>query len=88
MQLGTTVSAHGCLQFLKKPPLENGEMDEFLRRNLEESMSTNSIAYKEKETKGSIRLQSRYVEEGFKQRAGFWGYLMQITYQVGQLNPH
>lgn len=59
-------------------------MDEFLRRGFEENTSTNSIAYKEKETKGSIKLQSGYVEEVFKQGAGFWGYLMQTTYQVGQ----
>jgi len=54
----------------------------FLRRDLEESMLTNPIAYKEKEKKGSIRLYSQYVEEEFKQIVGFWGYVMQITYQV------
>jgi hypothetical protein len=43
-------------------------MAEFLRRDLD--------------TKTSIRLQTRYVEEEFKQIAGFLGYLMQITYQV------
>ncbi|RDX57730.1 hypothetical protein CR513_63006, partial [Mucuna pruriens] len=80
--LGTIISAHGCWQYLNQPPLENEEMAEFLRRDLEDSMSTNSIAYKEKETKGSIRLQSQYVEEEFKQRVGFWGYLMQIIYQT------
>ncbi|KAJ1397948.1 hypothetical protein SESBI_31429 [Sesbania bispinosa] len=81
--LGTIVSAYGCWKFSNKPPLlENGEMAGFMRRDLEESMSTNSIAYREKETKGSIKFQSRYVEEEFKQRAGFWGYLMQITYQT------
>ncbi|XP_057427171.1 uncharacterized protein LOC130720537 isoform X1 [Lotus japonicus] len=80
--LGTIVSAHGCWQLLKKPPLENGEMDEFLRRGLEDSMSTNSNGYKEKEIKGSIMLQNRYVAEEFNQIAGFWGYLMQITYQT------
>ncbi|XP_020228960.1 uncharacterized protein LOC109809940 isoform X2 [Cajanus cajan] len=80
--LGTIISAHGCWQYLNNPPIENGEMAEFLRRELEEGMSTNTIAYKENETKGSIRLQSQYVEEEFKQRVGFWGYLMQITYQT------
>ncbi|XP_061373618.1 uncharacterized protein LOC133315946 isoform X2 [Gastrolobium bilobum] len=80
--LGTIVSAYGCWQFLNKTPFENGEMAEFLRRDLEESMSPNSIAYKGKETKGSIKLKSRYVEEEFKQGAGFWGYLMQIIYQT------
>ena len=32
---------------------------------------------------GLIKLQSHSVEEEFQLRAGFWGYLMQITYQVG-----
>ncbi|XP_027367877.1 uncharacterized protein LOC113873770 [Abrus precatorius] len=80
--LGTIVSAYGCWQLLNKPPLENGEMAEFLRRDSEESTSTNTMVYKEKETKGSIKFQSQYVEEDFNQRAGFWGYLMQITYQT------
>ncbi|KAK2403386.1 protein rolling protein [Trifolium repens] len=67
--LGTTVSAYGCWKlFNKPPPLQNGEMAEFLRRDLD--------------TKTSIRLQTRYVEEEFKQIAGFLGYLMQITYQT------
>ncbi|RZB85099.1 uncharacterized protein LOC114370301 isoform X1 [Glycine soja] len=78
--LGTIISAHGCWQYINKPPLQNGEMAEFLRRDLEES--TNSIAYREKETKSSIRLQSQYIQEEFNQRVGFWGYLMQITYQT------
>ncbi|GAU40587.1 hypothetical protein TSUD_36040 [Trifolium subterraneum] len=67
--LGTTVSAYRCWKlFNKPPPLQNGEMAEFLRRDLD--------------TKSSIRLQSPYVEEEFKQIAGFLGYLMQITYQT------
>jgi len=84
MQLGTIISAHGCWQYINKPPLENEEMDFFLKRDLEESIPTNPIAYKEKEMKDSIMLQSQYVEEEFKQRVGFWGYVMQITYQVSQ----
>ncbi|KAH1227127.1 hypothetical protein GmHk_10G027449 [Glycine max] len=82
--LGTIISAHGCWQYINKPPLQNGEMAEFLRRDLEES--TNSIAYREKETKSSIRLQSQYIQEEFNQRVGFWGYLMQITYQLRLTN--
>lgn len=80
MQLGTTVSAYGCWKILNKPPLQNGEMAGVLRRDLEESL----LITNGKETKGSFRLLSRYVEEDFNQRAGFWGYLMQITYQVCQ----
>jgi len=82
--LGTIISAHGCWQYINKPPLQNEEVDLFLRRDLEESMPTNPIACKDKETKASISLYSQYVEEEFKQIVGFWGYLMQITYQVCQ----
>ncbi|XP_068493452.1 uncharacterized protein [Phaseolus vulgaris] len=80
--LGTIISAHGCWQYINKPPLQNEEVDLFLRRDLEESMPTNPIACKDKETKASISLYSQYVEEEFKQIVGFWGYLMQITYQT------
>ncbi|XP_047149330.1 uncharacterized protein LOC124821488 isoform X1 [Vigna umbellata] len=80
--LGTIISAHGCWQYINKPPLENEEIDLFLRKDLEESMPTNPIPYKDKEMKGSIRFQSQHVEEEFKQRVGFWGYVMQIIYQT------
>ncbi|TKY61670.1 hypothetical protein E2542_SST11521 [Spatholobus suberectus] len=80
--LGTIVSAYGCWQFFNKPLIHNGARAEFLRRDVEETMSTNLIAYQEKEAKGSIKLESRYVEEEFQQRARFWGYLMQTTYQT------
>ncbi|XP_061366271.1 uncharacterized protein LOC133309505 [Gastrolobium bilobum] len=70
--LGTIVSAYGCWQFFKKPPVDNGGR----------TMSINSIAYQEKETIGSSTLQSRYVEDEFQQRTGFWGYVMQTTYQT------
>ncbi|CAL0316511.1 unnamed protein product [Lupinus luteus] len=80
--LGTILSAYGCWKFLNKSPLQNGERAEFLGRGVEEGVSTNSIVYKYKETKGSIKLQSVYAEEEFKLGAGFWGHLMQIIYQI------
>ncbi|KAK7337573.1 hypothetical protein VNO77_18155 [Canavalia gladiata] len=80
--LGTVVSAYGCWQFYNKSPARNRVKEEFLKKDVEETISTNFIAYQEKETKGFIKLQSRYVEEEFQQRAGFWGYLMQTTYQT------
>lgn len=85
-QLGTVVSAYGCWQLFNndKPHVENGARAEILKRDTEEALCTSLIAYQEKETKVSIKLQSRYAEEELQQRAGFWGYLMQTTYQVGQ----
>ena len=84
MQLRTMVSAYGCWQFLHKPPIEIEARAEILERDLEQSTSIMTPTYKEKETKHSIELQSRYTEREFQQRAGFLGYLMQTTYQVGQ----
>ncbi|RDX94302.1 hypothetical protein CR513_23326, partial [Mucuna pruriens] len=80
--LGTIVSAYGCWKFFNKPLVHNEANADFLRRDVEETMSSNLIAYQEKEAKGSIKLESRYVEDEFQQRAGFWGYLMQTTYQT------
>ncbi|XP_004496037.1 uncharacterized protein [Cicer arietinum] len=69
--LGTIVSAYGCWKLLNKPPLQNGE-------NRTEFMRTRDF-----ETKSSVfRFQSLYVKEDSKQKAGFWGYLMQITFQT------
>lgn len=76
------VSAYGCWLSSQKPSSENGARAEFLRRDLEESRTTNSITYREKEIKGAIKLQSHYAEEQIQNRAGFWGYLMQTAFQV------
>ncbi|KAH1259127.1 hypothetical protein GmHk_03G008674 [Glycine max] len=71
--LGTIVSAYGCWRFFNKPVIHNGAKAEFLRRDVEETISTNLIT--------SNKLESRYVEEDFQQRAGFWGFVMQTIYQ-------
>ncbi|XP_058766749.1 uncharacterized protein LOC131640365 [Vicia villosa] len=42
----------------------------------------NGFLRRDLETKSFTSLQSRYVDEKFEQAAGFWGYLMQITYQT------
>ncbi|XP_030948087.1 uncharacterized protein LOC115972080 [Quercus lobata] len=80
--LGTLVSAYGCWISTQKPRSDNGARAEFLRRDLEENRTTNSITYRERETKGTIKLQSHYTEEEIRKRAGFWGYLMQTAYQT------
>ncbi|KAJ1393355.1 hypothetical protein SESBI_35075 [Sesbania bispinosa] len=80
--VGTIESAYGCWQFFNKPTVANGACAEFLKSDVEETLSTDLITYREKGTKGSIKLQSRYAEEQFQQRAGFWGYLMQTIYQT------
>ncbi|XP_041022132.1 uncharacterized protein LOC121263350 isoform X2 [Juglans microcarpa x Juglans regia] len=80
--LGTIVSGYGCWLSSQTPLSENGTRDEFLRRDFEESGTTNSISYREKVIEGTIKLQSHYAEEEFQRRAGFWGYLMQVAYQT------
>ncbi|KAG7971140.1 hypothetical protein I3843_07G120800 [Carya illinoinensis] len=50
--------------------------------DLEESRTTNSNIYREREIKATIKLQSHYTEEEIQQRAGCWGYLMQTAYQT------
>ncbi|KAK7397005.1 hypothetical protein VNO78_18169 [Psophocarpus tetragonolobus] len=80
--LGTVISAYGSWKFFNKPFIHNGAKSGFLRRDVEETMSTNLITYQEKEAKDSIKLESLYVEEEFQQGAGFWGYVMQTIYQT------
>ncbi|GMI85846.1 hypothetical protein like AT2G47115 [Hibiscus trionum] len=69
--MGTVFSAYGCWVCLNTSLPENGESDEFLKRDVEENCATDEI-----------ELQSRFAQEEFQQRAGFWGYLMQIIYQT------
>ncbi|KAB2017291.1 hypothetical protein ES319_D08G152500v1 [Gossypium barbadense] len=72
--LGTVISAYGCWVCLNTPLPENGARAEFLKSDVEESRTENSVTYKENNVRDKIRLQS--------QRAGFWGYLMQTIYQT------
>ncbi|XP_059659249.1 uncharacterized protein LOC132306067 isoform X2 [Cornus florida] len=83
--IGTVVSAHGCVLYYysRKPPSDNGERGEFLKMDVGESISTNAATSRGKNFRGSIKLQSHYYdEEEMRQRAGFWGYLMQTAYQL------
>lgn len=83
--IGTIVSANGCMVcYWKKPPFASVQREEFLRRDVEESQSicTNAMTFRAKEMSGTIKLQSHYDQEAIEQRAGFWGYLMQIAYQT------
>jgi len=68
---------------LKQPAVsEHGENSVFLKRDVEEDGTATSITYKEKKSGGTIKLRSHCAEEAIRERAGFWGYLMQIIYQV------
>ncbi|KAK9265687.1 hypothetical protein L1049_012576 [Liquidambar formosana] len=80
--LGTIISAHGCWTGSDQPSPENGERADILRSDLEESGSTAAVAFRAKDFRGTIKLQSHYVEEEIRKRAGFWGYVMQTLYQT------
>ncbi|KAL9360256.1 hypothetical protein Peur_048379 [Populus x canadensis] len=81
--LGTVISAYGCWVSLKQPAVsEHGENSVFLKRDVEEDGTATSITYKEKKSGGTIKLRSHCAEEAIRERAGFWGYLMQIIYQT------
>ncbi|GMI75993.1 hypothetical protein like AT2G47115 [Hibiscus trionum] len=80
--LGTVFSAYGCWVCLNTPLPENGARDEFLKRDVEENVTENSVTYRENDATNKFKLRSRYAQEEFQQRAGFWGYLMQTIYQT------
>ncbi|XWS76705.1 hypothetical protein CRYUN_Cryun01aG0200600 [Craigia yunnanensis] len=80
--LGIVISAYGCWMCLSTTLPENGARDEFLKRDVEEGKTENSVTYQEKDVRGKIKLQSHYAQEEFQRRAGFWGYLMQTIYQT------
>ncbi|KAL4342653.1 hypothetical protein GQ457_08G021950 [Hibiscus cannabinus] len=73
--LGTVFSAYGCWVCLNTPLPENGARDAFLKRDVEENVAEDDVT-------DEIKLQSCHAQEEFQQRAGFWGYLMQIIYQT------
>ncbi|KAI3408628.1 uncharacterized protein J3R85_020194 [Psidium guajava] len=78
--VGSVVSAYGCWLHHMPSPTTNGSGGEF-KRDLEESRTTAPNANGEQEIRGS-KLRRHYTEEEILQRAGFWGYLMQVLYQT------
>ncbi|KAJ6729322.1 PROTEIN ROLLING PROTEIN [Salix viminalis] len=81
--LGTVMSAYGCWVSFKQPAVsEHGEKSVFLKRDVEEDGTATSITYKEKKSEGTVKLGTHCAEEAIRERAGFWGYLMQIIYQT------
>ncbi|KAL5700702.1 hypothetical protein ACHQM5_026116 [Ranunculus cassubicifolius] len=80
--LGTVISANGCWEYLKAPAKRNEERDEFLRTNPLGDQSTTTLSSIENKY-GETNTLTRYSEEEeAKKRAGFWGSLMQIIYQI------
>ncbi|KAJ6723285.1 hypothetical protein OIU74_007784 [Salix koriyanagi] len=54
-----------------------------MKRDVEDiGTAATSITYMEDESTSAVSLQSHSAEEAILERAGFWGYLMQIIYQT------
>ncbi|XP_010941491.2 uncharacterized protein [Elaeis guineensis] len=77
--IATSISAHGCWIY-SKHVTEIEEADGFIKRDCEENMP--AMNFGPKRNRKAIKLQ-RYYEQGEnEQKAGFWGYIMQVTYQT------
>ncbi|CAN6466588.1 unnamed protein product [Victoria cruziana] len=78
--IGTVFSAYGCLIHFKRQRVQNGEQSASVR----DSRDGRSMvaAFTNNADGDTIKLESYYEQEQFEQRAGFWGYAMQIAYQT------
>ncbi|XP_038988515.1 uncharacterized protein LOC120103923 isoform X2 [Phoenix dactylifera] len=77
--IATSISAHGCWIYSKRVT-EIEEADECIKRDCEENRpAMNSGPNRNRKT---IKLQSYYEQGENEQKAGFWGYIMQVTYQT------
>ena len=79
LQIGTFISAHGCWIYAKRAT-ENDEADTFFNRDFGEELPATSTG-SNRNTKSS-KFHNVYEWVDNEQNAGFWGYLMQIAYQV------
>ncbi|THG12308.1 hypothetical protein TEA_001495 [Camellia sinensis var. sinensis] len=73
VELAIVISARGCWMYSKKKKSlpEDRESDEFLKKNSEA-----------KETKGTIKFQSRHSQEEIECKTGFLEHLVQAIYQT------
>lgn len=79
--IAAVISAHGCWNYSKRNTLANGEVDEFLRKELEENTPAPLLS-EENQDQSAITLKG-YEKQGEEdEKAGFWGYTMQIAYQT------
>ncbi|KAK1316594.1 hypothetical protein QJS10_CPA05g00131 [Acorus calamus] len=79
--LATTISAHGCLLYSKQHAFISEERHEYIRRDIEES-NPEAETCRTDVHKDSAKWQGQRKQGNIEQRAGFWGYAMQIIYQT------
>lgn len=82
--IGSVISANGCWLYynMNNSLSEDRDTAETSRVNVEENQFSFIRDYRIRQYRGAIKLQSHYYQEEVLKRAGFWGYLMQITYQT------
>lgn len=78
--IGTIISVHGCwmLKKLKQGGIEDEEANGFIKREIVENDHSNLTL----STDDAISFQDQTAQEIKNNRAGYWGYTMQIAYQT------
>ncbi|RWW16496.1 hypothetical protein GW17_00019621 [Ensete ventricosum] len=79
LQIGTFISAHGWWIYAKHAT-ENDEADTFFKRDFGEELPATSTVSNQNRKSSKFRNVCEWVDN--EQKAGFWGYLMQIAYQL------
>ncbi|KAL0927359.1 hypothetical protein M5K25_001523 [Dendrobium thyrsiflorum] len=79
--IGTVISAHGCWIYSRTLITESEEANGFLKGDLVNSNALNLTLRADKEREDA-RLPNRREGQLHEKRAGFWGYVMQIIYQI------
>ncbi|CAL9078991.1 unnamed protein product [Musa textilis] len=77
--IGTFVSAHGCWIYAKHAT-ENDEADAFFKRDFGEELPATSTGSNRNRNSSKFHNVYEWVDD--EQKAGSWGYLMQIAYQT------
>ncbi|CAO2818204.1 unnamed protein product [Amaranthus hypochondriacus] len=82
--IGSVVSAHGCWLYHTHIITHSRNIDESPGKGDLEDNSANitRLIRKKDSDRRSVKFQRQYYQEQNFQKAGFWGYLMQISFQI------
>lgn len=81
LQIGTVISAHGCWIYSRTRITESEEANGFLKGDLGNNNAPTLTVQAERDREDTS-LPNRCDGKLHEKRAGFWGYVMQIIYQV------
>ncbi|XP_020588260.1 protein rolling stone-like [Phalaenopsis equestris] len=79
--IGTIISAHGCWTYSRTHITESEAANGFLKSELVNSDAPTMTVRGNTDREGT-RLPNRFEGKLHEKRAGFWGYVMQIIYQI------